>query len=103
MAVNLSEPALDLSRVDVLDLDDLAAGRLSADDSDACPGHPERSCQEIDQSRVRLPALGRGSHSSAPAVAMAPDELGARRARRDGDRDPGQAVRSRAISSKQAT
>jgi hypothetical protein len=102
MALTLPEAALDLGLVQSVHLDDLSAGRLSADDSDACPGHPEGSGQEINQSRIRLSSLGRRGHSSAPAVAMTPDQLGARRARRDGDGDPRQAVRSRAISSKQA-
>ena len=48
----LSEQARDLGRVDSFDLDDLAAGRLSADDSDACSGHPECPGQELDQKRA---------------------------------------------------
>jgi hypothetical protein len=86
----LSEAPIDRGRVEPLDLDGFAPGGLPADYADMRPGHTEGLRQQLDQCLVRTSPFRRRRDPRLPTVAVTADQLAPRRARRDGDADPGQ-------------
>ena len=82
------EPALYLPELERVDLDHLRAAALPADDPDRSGRHVENGRQQLDERLVRTPALRRSRNAHLPALSVPPDELGPRRAGRDGDANP---------------
>ena len=82
------QAALYLSELERVDLDHLRAAPLPAHDPDRLGRHVEKGGQQADERLVRAPPLGRRRDAHLPTVAVPPDELGSRRARRDRDANP---------------
>jgi hypothetical protein len=86
------QPALDLRRLEPVDLDDLRARGVSPNHANRATRHLEGFRKELAERLVRAPTLGRSRYARAPAVSVSSHQLGPARAGRDRHRDPRHSV-----------
>jgi hypothetical protein len=90
LRVGRLQQALHFGTIEPLDLENLSPRRLPGDNTHARLRDAEDPGEELDQRVVGPPALRWRRDPGSPAVPLSPDELAARRARRDRDGYAGQ-------------